>query len=82
MADAPMGPEITLIDYNHADGTVSPFPLLKCRNIYVLPGVPSLVGMFAKWTRFYDGFCFIGDGGGGGGVIIVRSDAAFAEKGC
>ena len=47
MADAPMGPEITLIDYNQADGTVSPFPLLKCRNVYVLPGVPSLVQQ--KW---------------------------------
>ncbi|KAH7619695.1 putative FAD synthase [Nannochloris sp. 'desiccata'] len=44
MADAPTGPEIALIDYNQADGTVSPpFPLLKCRNVYVLPGVPSLV---------------------------------------
>jgi len=47
MADAPMGPEIALIDYNQADGTVSPFPLLKCRNVYVLPGVPSLVQQ--KW---------------------------------
>ncbi|KAG7670256.1 hypothetical protein Ndes2526B_g06667 [Nannochloris sp. 'desiccata'] len=47
MADAPTGPEIALIDYNQADGTVSPFPLLKCRNVYVLPGVPSLVQQ--KW---------------------------------
>ncbi len=47
MADVPMGPEIALIDYNQADGTASPFPLLKCRNIYVLPGVPSLVQQ--KW---------------------------------
>jgi molybdenum cofactor synthesis domain-containing protein len=47
MADTPMGPEILLIDYNQADGTVSPFPLLKCRNVYILPGIPSLVQQ--KW---------------------------------
>ena len=43
MSEAPSGPEITLIDYTQADGSVSPFPLFRIRNVYVLPGVPSLV---------------------------------------
>ena len=47
MADAPMCCEVTLIDYIQADGVSSPFPLVRCRNTYILPGVPSLVQQ--KW---------------------------------
>ena len=36
-----------LIDYKQADGSPSPFPLLLCRNVYVLPGVPHLLQQ--KW---------------------------------
>lgn len=24
-------------------GALSPFPLLRCRNVYVLPGIPALL---------------------------------------
>lgn len=48
MAEAPEGSsEIVLIDYQQSDGSTSPFPLVRCRNIYLLPGVPSLVQQ--KW---------------------------------
>ena len=36
-----------LIDYKQPDGSSSPFPLLLCRNVYVLPGVPHLLQR--KW---------------------------------
>lgn len=39
--------EITTIDFELEDGSVSPFPVLRCRNIYVLPGVPQLLQQ--KW---------------------------------
>ena len=39
--------EVELIDYSQPDGSPSPFPLLQCRNIYVLPGVPHLLER--KW---------------------------------
>jgi len=47
MAQVPDGPETVLIDYKLQDGRPSPFPLVRCRNIYILPGVPSLVAQ--KW---------------------------------
>lgn len=37
----------TLVDYAKDDGSPSPFPLIRCRNIFVLPGVPDLLHI--KW---------------------------------
>lgn len=39
--------EVDAIDYNQDDGRPSLFPLIRCRNIYVLPGIPALLR--AKW---------------------------------
>lgn len=47
MAETPEGPEVVLLDYEDEMGNLSPFPLLRVRNVYVLPGIPSLVQ--AKW---------------------------------
>lgn len=47
MAEAPTGSEVHLLDYLQDGGAVSPFPLLRCRNIYVLPGIPALLQK--KW---------------------------------
>ncbi|CAL5230010.1 g13451 [Coccomyxa viridis] len=46
MAEAPAG-EVTAIDCLMDDGSQSPFPVLQCRNVYVLPGVPHLLRK--KW---------------------------------
>ncbi|DBA82678.1 hypothetical protein WJX77_002340 [Trebouxia sp. C0004] len=46
MAEAPQG-ACSIIDYLRDDGTQSPFPLIRCGNIFVLPGVPGLLQ--AKW---------------------------------
>lgn len=46
MAEAPQG-ACTIIDYLRDDGSKSPFPLIRCENIFVLPGVPDLLQ--AKW---------------------------------
>lgn len=46
MAEAPQG-ACSIIDYLRDDGTQSPFPLIRCGNIFVLPGVPDLLQ--AKW---------------------------------
>jgi len=46
MAQAPEG-ECELLEYE-ADGAPSPFPLVRCRNVFVLPGVPGLVRR--KWA--------------------------------
>lgn len=32
-----------LVDYNEKDGAVSAFPIVKCGNIFVLPGIPDLL---------------------------------------
>lgn len=46
MAEAPTGSEVQLIE--HVDGgRLSPFPLVCCRNVYILPGIPALVQK--KW---------------------------------
>ncbi|PNW74277.1 hypothetical protein CHLRE_13g592500v5 [Chlamydomonas reinhardtii] len=45
MAEGPQHAD--LIDYKLADGNASKFPILKINNIYVLPGVPSL--LVQKW---------------------------------
>ena len=42
-----MAGEVEAIDYTHSDGQPSPFPLIRCRNIYVLPGIPELLR--SKW---------------------------------
>lgn len=56
MAEAPTGGELALIEYYYTKEGDScsapqrkqaPFPLVRCRNVYVLPGVPSLV--VQKW---------------------------------
>ncbi len=39
--------EVTAIDCLMDDGSQSPFPVLQCRNVYVLPGVPHLLRK--KW---------------------------------
>ncbi|KAI8102753.1 hypothetical protein M9434_005547 [Picochlorum sp. BPE23] len=52
MAEVPDGPETILIDYMLRDGRPSPYPLVRCRNIYILPGVPSIVEQ--KWSAVRD----------------------------
>lgn len=47
MAEAPSTSELVLIDYNDSNGAISPFPVVRVRNVYVLPGVPTLVQ--TKW---------------------------------
>ena len=37
----------TIIDYTRDDGSASPFPLIRCDNVFVLPGVPDLLR--SKW---------------------------------
>ena len=46
MANVPEGHSELLPDYDAA-GELSPFPLLKVQNAFVLPGPPSLVR--SKW---------------------------------
>ena len=48
------GSEVQLIEYRLEGGALSPFPLLRCRNIFVLPGIPALLQA----------------GGGGGGPAV------------
>ena len=52
MAEVPDGPETALIEYKLKDGRPSPYPLIRCRNIYILPGVPSIVEQ--KWPAVRD----------------------------
>ena len=40
--------ELKAIDCLMDDGSLSPFPVLQCRNVYVLPGVPHLLRK--KWS--------------------------------
>lgn len=51
LAEVPEG-ECELIDHNFKDGRVSPFSLPRCRNVYVLPGVPDLLQQ--KWRTLKD----------------------------
>ncbi|KAG1663703.1 hypothetical protein FOA52_013271 [Chlamydomonas sp. UWO 241] len=46
MADLPEG-EAELLDYRLPGGEMSKWPVVRCRNIYVLPGVPHL--LHQKW---------------------------------
>lgn len=48
MAELPAGGEVSLIFYDLPDGVPSPFPLVRFRNVYVLPGVPALLRK--KWN--------------------------------
>lgn len=52
MSEVPDGPETALIEYKLKDGRPSPYPLIRCRNIYILPGVPSIVEQ--KWPAVRD----------------------------
>jgi hypothetical protein len=47
LADLPQGQETQLVEVLGANGANSPFPLVRCRNVFVLPGVPQLVKQ--KW---------------------------------
>lgn len=38
---------MALIEHRLDSGELSPFPLLRCRNVYVLPGIPTLLQK--KW---------------------------------
>ncbi|KAK9813658.1 hypothetical protein WJX73_002147 [Symbiochloris irregularis] len=57
MAETPAG-EVEAIDYTLSDGQPSPFPLIRCRNIYVLPGIPELLR--SKWKVVRQ--CLLQDG--------------------
>eukprot|EP00210_Caulerpa_lentillifera_P001702 g1636.t1 len=39
--------EVAFIDNFDLDGNLTPFPLVKCRNVYILPGVPEYLR--GKW---------------------------------
>ncbi|GAB4821656.1 hypothetical protein N2152v2_008702 [Parachlorella kessleri] len=41
------GTEVSIIEQHLDSGKVSPFPLLRCRNVFVLPGIPTLLQK--KW---------------------------------
>ena len=62
MAEVPDGPETALIEYTLKDGRPSPYPLLRCRNIYILPGVPSVVEQ--KWPAVRDDLALLPTGEG------------------
>jgi hypothetical protein len=49
--------ECELIDHKFKDGRVSPFSLPRCRNVYVLPGVPDLLRQ--KWRTLKVLFCCV-----------------------
>lgn len=44
------GSEVHLIEYRLEGGALSPFPLLRCRNVYVLPGIPALLQVGWLWA--------------------------------
>lgn len=46
------GSEVHLIEYRLEGGALSPFPLLRCRNVYVLPGIPALLQV-GGWVGCY-----------------------------
>jgi len=52
MALVPDGPETVMIPHKLRDGRPSPYPLVRCRNVYILPGVPSVVEK--KWDAIRD----------------------------
>ena len=39
--------EVCLLEVSRDDGSTSPFPVVCCRNIFILPGVPHL--LHRKW---------------------------------
>jgi molybdopterin-biosynthesis enzyme MoeA-like protein len=41
-----------MIPHKLRDGRPSPYPLVRCRNVYILPGVPSVVEK--KWDAIRD----------------------------
>ena len=47
MADLPEG-EAELLEYRLDGGEFSKFPVIRCRNAYILPGVPFLLRQ--KWA--------------------------------
>lgn len=60
MAEVPDGPETALIEYTLKDGRPSPYPLVRCRNVYILPGVPSVVEQ--KWPAVRDDLAMLPTG--------------------
>lgn len=44
--------EVEFVDTFDLDGKLTPFPLVKCRNIYALPGVPEYLR--GKWRALKD----------------------------
>lgn len=57
MSEAPTGSEVAIIEYRINNGELSPFPLVRCRNVYVLPGIPHLLQK--KWLVRFFGVCFV-----------------------
>ena len=43
----PVVEEVQLLEVKKEDGSLSPFPVVACRNIFILPGVPHL--LHRKW---------------------------------
>ena len=90
MACVPDGPETVMIPHKLRDGRPSPYPLVRCRNIYILPGVPSVVEK--KWDAIRDDLrslmtpCLASASSAGGSVTttpegIVSLDAEAATEG-
>lgn len=47
--------EASIIEALDDSGTPTPFPILKCRNVFVLPGIPEL--MRRKWRSVAAHLC-------------------------
>jgi len=62
------GTEVSIIEQRLDGGQVSPFPLLRCRNVFVLPGIPTLLQK--KWQVCV---CVCsGTGAAGGAVRLLQ----------
>jgi hypothetical protein len=64
-----VGSEVSLIEQRLDSGEVSPFPLLRCRNVFVLPGIPALLQK--KWQVGGErGCCASGTCAGGSAAVV------------